>query len=88
MLLRSTGLSLTEGERLAKLTMAVLISTLQLLFLGALISPVYLLDACELIQNTTHLGSFNLSVIPDDYKADTNYSGKLTLSGSRNFPPA
>ncbi|EMP35132.1 hypothetical protein UY3_07712 [Chelonia mydas] len=62
--------------------MAVLISTLQLLFLGALISPVYLLDACELIQNTTHLGSFNLSVIPDDYKADTNYS--VTISGATN----
>ncbi|CAM5121542.1 unnamed protein product [Natator depressus] len=62
--------------------MAALISTLQLLFLGALISPVYLLDACELIQNTTHLGSYNLSVIPDDYKADTNYS--VTISGATN----
>ncbi|CAM4667292.1 unnamed protein product [Lepidochelys olivacea] len=62
--------------------MAALTSSLQLLFLGALISPIYLLDACELIQNTTHLGSYNLSVIPDDYKADTNYN--VTISGAIN----
>ncbi|XP_024073112.1 placenta-expressed transcript 1 protein-like [Terrapene carolina triunguis] len=59
--------------------MAALISTLQLLFLGALISPVYLQDPCQLIQNTTNPGSYNLSVNPAVYMANTNYS--VTISG-------
>ncbi|KAM7138114.1 placenta-expressed transcript 1 protein [Macrochelys suwanniensis] len=61
--------------------MAALTSTLQLLFLGALISPVYLLDDCQPIQNAT-LGSYNLSVTPADYKANTNYN--VTISGATN----
>ncbi|KAM9114105.1 uncharacterized protein ACDP82_019696 [Pangshura tecta] len=59
--------------------MAALISTLQLLFLGALISPVYLQDACQSIQNATASGSYNLSVNPANYLANTNYS--VTISG-------
>nr|XP_023964817.1 placenta-expressed transcript 1 protein-like [Chrysemys picta bellii] len=59
--------------------MAALISTLQLLFLGALIAPVYLQDPCQLIQNTTNPGSYNLSVNPAVYMANTNYS--VTISG-------
>ncbi|XP_034610754.1 placenta-expressed transcript 1 protein-like [Trachemys scripta elegans] len=62
--------------------MAALISTLQLLFLGALIAPVYLQDPCQLIQNTTNPGSYNLSVNPAVYMANTNYS--VTVSGVVN----
>ncbi|KAG6926530.1 placenta-expressed transcript 1 protein-like [Chelydra serpentina] len=61
--------------------MAALTTTLQLLFLGALISPVYLQDDCQSIQTAT-LGSYNLSVTPADYKANTNYS--VTISGATN----
>ncbi|XP_039352029.1 placenta-expressed transcript 1 protein-like [Mauremys reevesii] len=59
--------------------MAALISTLQLLFLGALISPVYLQDACQPIQNAPAPGSYNLSVTPANYMANTSYS--VTISG-------
>ncbi|XP_030394136.1 placenta-expressed transcript 1 protein-like [Gopherus evgoodei] len=72
-------MSLAEAERLAKPIMAALISTLQLLFLGALISPVYLEDACHPIQNATASGSYSLSVNPANYMANTSYN--VTISG-------
>ncbi|XP_032634944.1 uncharacterized protein LOC116824035 [Chelonoidis abingdonii] len=74
-----TGVSLAEAQRLAKLIMVALISTLQLLFLGALISPVYLEDACQPIQNATASGSYSLSVNPANYMANTSYN--VTISG-------
>ncbi|XP_067421625.1 placenta-expressed transcript 1 protein-like [Emydura macquarii macquarii] len=62
--------------------MAALTSTLQLLFLGALISPVYLQDACTVIAPTTPLVTYNLSVNPTVYQASTTYN--VTVSGATN----
>ncbi|XP_074833003.1 placenta-expressed transcript 1 protein-like [Carettochelys insculpta] len=64
------------------MAMAVLTTPLQLLVLGALISPAYLQDSCEIIKNTTQVGSFTLSVNPALYTASTNYS--VIISNAAN----
>nr|XP_014428116.1 placenta-expressed transcript 1 protein-like [Pelodiscus sinensis] len=59
--------------------MAAFPTTLQLLVLGALVSPAYLQAPCEVITNTTQLGSYNVSLSPSVYKTNTTYN--VTIRG-------
>lgn len=59
--------------------MASLKCTLQLLFLGALLAPVYLQhETCLVVQNTIRRGTYRLEVHPEVYKPDATYTGEFT----------
>ncbi|XP_015273508.1 PREDICTED: uncharacterized protein LOC107116148 [Gekko japonicus] len=57
--------------------------TLQLLFLGLLVSPAFLLEhPCEVVKNTIPRGSFRLDVSPQTFRPQEIYT--VTISGIDN----